>query len=118
MFFLRHRLVSIVALTAYLVVNVGVGALHHHHHGAAPRPGTSSVTYGAELRFQTTGQAGEDDDEESCLLCSVLHLPQTLPGKVHVQVLIVPTGEAVAAAAVLQPHLLETPANARSPPTA
>jgi hypothetical protein len=118
MFFLRHRLVAIAALTAYLLVNVGAGALHHHHHRAAPRPGTSSVACGADLRLQTTGRAGEDDDEESCLLCSVLHLPRTLPVQVHVEVLIVPTGEAVAAAAASQPHLLETPANARSPPPA
>jgi hypothetical protein len=117
MFVLRHRLVSIAALTAYLVVNVGAGALHHHH-GAALRPGKVPTACGTDLQFQTAGQAGDADDEETCLLCSVLHLPQTSPGEVHVEVLIVPTGEAFSAAAILQPHLLETPTRARSPPTA
>ena len=118
MFVLRHRLVTIAALTAYLVVNVGAGALHHHHHGAARRPGTLPAACGTGLQFQTTGRAGDEEDEETCLLCSVLHLPQTLPGKVHVEVIIALTGEALSAAALTQPHLPETPANARSPPMA
>jgi hypothetical protein len=118
MFFLRHRLVSLAALTAYLVVNVGAAALHHHHHGAALPPGEVPTACGTELQYQPTGQTGEDDDEENCLLCGVLHLAQTLPGKVHVDVLIVPTGDAFSHVPIIQPHLLETPTRARSPPFA
>jgi hypothetical protein len=118
MFVLRHRLVSLAALTAYLVVNVGAGALHHHHHAAAGRPGTLPAACGTGLQFQTTGQPGDEGDEETCLLCSVLHLAQTAPGKLHVAVLIVPTGQAFSAAAIIQPLLLAAPSRARSPPTA
>jgi hypothetical protein len=118
MSFLRHRLVALAALTAYLVVNLGGRALHHHHHGAALRPGTSPAATGPDLHFQPAGRVGDEDDEETCSLCSVLHLPQTLPGKVHVEVLVVPTGEALPVAALVHPHLLDTPTNARSPPTA
>jgi hypothetical protein len=117
MFFLPQRLVSIAALTAYLVVNIGAGALHHHH-GAALPPGKVPAAGGAGLQFQTTDQAGDDDEEGTCLLCSVLHLAQTLPSKVHVEVLIALTGEAFSAPAIIQPHLLEAPARARSPPMA
>jgi hypothetical protein len=115
---LRHRLVAIAALTAYLVVNVGAGALHHHHHGAAARPGKVPTACGTDLRFQTAGQAGDADEEETCLLCSVLHLAQTPPGTAHAEVLIVPTGEAFSPAAIIRPHLLATPTRARSPPLA
>jgi hypothetical protein len=115
---LRQRLVSIAALIAYLVVNVGAGALHHHHRAAAARPGTVPAACGTGLQFQTAGQPGDEDDEDACLLCSVLHLAQTVPGKLHVAVLIVPTGQAFSAAAIIQPLLLATPSRARSPPTA
>jgi hypothetical protein len=116
----RYRLVCVAALTAYLVVNVGVGALHHHQHPeAATRPGDSPAARDLDLRFQTPDpDDDDDDDEETCLLCSVLHLAQTAPGQVHVEVLIVPSGETLAAAAPLPPPLFETPTRARSPPRA
>jgi hypothetical protein len=118
MFLPRHRLVSVTALTAYVVVNIGAGALHHHDHGSAEWPGVSSVACGTAHHFWAAGPAGNADDEETCLLCSVLHLAQTLPCKVHVGLLIAPTGEALSAAAVIQPHLLKAPTRARSPPLA
>jgi hypothetical protein len=114
--FRRHRLVSLAALTAYMVVHIGAGSLHQHHHGAAMRPGKVPAACGTDLRFLTTGQASEEDEEETCLLCSVLHLAQTPPGKLHVEVLIVLTGEAFSAAAIIQPYPLEPPTHARAPP--
>ena len=118
MFFLHHRLVSIAALTAYLVVNIGAGALHHHH-GTAMPPGKVPTACGTDLQVQATGQADDDDDEEeTCLLCSVLHLPPSVPVRAQVEVLILPSGEAFSTAAIIQPHLLATPTHARSPPLA
>src|SRR5689334_518478 len=103
MMLLRHqRLVCTAALAAYLAVYVGARALHHH--GAAGRPGSLPAPGGSDLTFQAAGQAGDCDDEETCLLCSVLHLAQTAPGQLHAEVLIVPTGEALSAPALLQPH--------------
>jgi hypothetical protein len=118
MAFPRQRLVSAAALTAYLVVNIGAGALHHHHQGTAVRPGMSPAACGTDHQFRAAGPAGDADDEETCLLCSVLHLAQTLPSKVHAGLLIVPTCEALPAPAIFLPPPLETPTHARSPPVA
>jgi hypothetical protein len=114
----RNRLVSITALTAYLVVNTGAAALHHHHHEAASWPGNVPAAGGTDLHFQTAGQAGDGDEEETCPLCSVLHLAQTLPSKAHVDVRIALTGKALSVAAIIQPHRFATPTRARSPPLA
>jgi hypothetical protein len=118
MIFLRHYLVSIAALAAYLVVNIGAGALHHHHDGTVGRPGMSLAACGSDVQFQTADQAGDDDDEETCLLCSSLHLAQTAPTKIHAELLIVPSGEAFSAAVIFQPHFLKAATHARSPPAA
>jgi hypothetical protein len=114
MSFPHHRLAALTALTAYLVVNVGAGALHHHH-GAAVRPGKATAC-GTGLLLQAAGQAGDEDDEDTCALCSVLHLAQAAPARLHVEVVIVLAGEAVPAAAISQAPLFATPSRARSPP--
>jgi len=114
MFLRHHRLATFAALTAYLVVNLGAGALHHHH-GSAARPAEVPTARGPDLQFLAAGQA-DDDEEETCLLCSVLHLAQASPSTVHGEALVAPTGEAFSAAALLEPHLLAAPAHARSPP--
>jgi hypothetical protein len=115
--FPRLRLISIAALTTYLVVNIGAGALHHHHQGTAGQPGMSPAARDSTLQIQAAAPAG-DDDEETCPLCHVLHLARTLSKKVHPGLPIVPTGSTLSAAAIIQPHPFKATTRARSPPVA
>jgi hypothetical protein len=114
---LHHRLVSIAALTTYLVVNVGAGALHHHH-GTAVGADEMPAAPCTGLLFQASDQADDGDEEETCLLCSVLHLAQTSPCKVHATVFLALSGASLSTAACIRPHLFQTPTRARSPPVA
>jgi len=114
--FRRCPLVSIAALTAYLAVNIGAGALHHHH-GATIWPEMLMTGCGTDLQIQATDPADDDDDdEETCVLCSVLHLAQTLPTAFHVEAVTALTGEASPAVAIFRPSPLETATHARAPP--
>jgi len=116
--FRRYPLVSIAALTAYLLVNIGAGALHHHH-GATVWPETLVTGCGADLQIQATDPADDDDDdEETCALCSVLHLAQNLPTSFHVEAVTALTGEASPAVAIFRLSPLETATHARAPPVA
>ena len=109
--FLRCPLVSIAALTAYLV-NIGAGALHHHH-GA--EHGNACET---DLQFQTANPAesDEEEDEDTCLLCKVFHLAQSLTTTFHVEAVAILTGEAFSATAIIRPYSIATTTHARSPP--
>jgi Protein of unknown function (DUF2946) len=112
--FVRCPLVSVAALATYLVVHVLGGALHHHH-GTENGSERLQTTSNADLQFQTAG-AGDGDDEETCLLCSVLHLAQILPTALHFEAITTLTGEALSATAIIRPHHLQTATHSRGPP--
>jgi len=113
-FYLRYRLVSVAALATYLVVHVFAGGLHHH--GAEDRPGTSVATYNTGPQFQAAG-AAENEEEETCLLCSVLHLAQIAPNAFHVEAVAALNREVFSAGAVIRPYPLETATYSRGPPS-
>jgi hypothetical protein len=114
MVFLRGPLVCIAALTAYLVVNVGAGALHHHP-GAETQPGGLATASDFDLPFQTC-DATDGDGEEHCLLCSVLHLARILPTPCSVEAITVLTAKTVPTSAITRLYPLETATYARAPP--
>ncbi len=106
-FVLRCPLVSLAALAAYLLVHVLAGALHHH--------GADSQTACSTTPQYQTAEAGNSDDEETCLLCAVLHLAQIAPTALHVEAVTTLDGN-VLSAAVIRPHPLETAIHSRGPP--
>jgi hypothetical protein len=106
-------LVCGAALATYLVVHVFAGGLHHH--GTANRPARVPITDATELQLQTNSPE-EDQEEESCLLCSVLHLAQIPPTALQIEAITVLTGEAFSATAILRRHPLETATYSRGPP--
>jgi hypothetical protein len=112
--FLRCPLIGNTALAAYLAVHVFAGALHHHE--AESRPERSPIAYNIEQQFLISSQADNDSDEETCLLCSVLHLAQILPTALHFEAITTPTGEALSATAIIRPHPLQTATHSRGPP--
>jgi hypothetical protein len=110
--FLRCPLVSVAALATYLVVHVFAGVLHHH---GAEDPGMSPTADNSALQFQTTSPH-ENDEEESCLLCSVLHLAQISPTALHLEAATALSDEALPAIAIIRPHPLPTATKSRGPP--
>jgi hypothetical protein len=112
----RCPLISITALTVYVLVNMAGGALHHHHE-TVTRPADPLVSH-TDLQLHTTDPADEDGDEDHCLLCSVLHLAQTVPEALHVEGIIAPAGKAVPLPPRLRPPPSERLTRARSPPLA
>jgi len=111
---LRYRLGVVAALAAYLVVNVGAGALHHHHR-AECRPGGSPTVPATKLQFENADR-NDDDGEEHCLLCSVLHLARILPTPCHLENVAILTDKAFPTAAITRLCALETAVHARAPP--
>jgi hypothetical protein len=111
--FRRSPLVSVAALATYLVVHVVAGVLHHH--GPESLPERSPTSCIKDLHFQTTS-AHEDDEEETCLLCSVLHLAQILPSVFQVAAVAPLNGEGLSATAIIRPHPLHTATYTRGPP--
>jgi hypothetical protein len=107
-FVVRCPLVSLAALSAYLLVYVLASAVHHH--GAAG-PLASST----ELQYQTT-DAADSDDEETCFLCAVLHQSQIAPTALHVEAATTLNSDVLCVAALIRPHPLETAIYSRGPP--
>jgi hypothetical protein len=103
-------------LTIYLGVNVVAGALHHHH-GTETQPDGWPNPSGTELQFQTSSPAEHaEEGEETCLLCSVLYLPQSLPATLCIETSAVLTGEAFCPAPITQSYPLQTSTHSRAPP--
>jgi hypothetical protein len=111
---LRCPLIGNTALAAYLAVHVFAGVLHHHE--AECRPESLPIAFNTELQFQTSSQTENDSDEETCLLCSVLHLAQILPTALHVEAITALKGEVLSATAIIRPHPLQTASHSRGPP--
>jgi hypothetical protein len=103
----RCPLVSFATLAAYLLVYVLAGAVHHHSEASALASGTT-------LQYQTT-DAG-DNDEETCLLCAVLHLAQIAPTALEVEAVTTLDSNLLSATALIRPHPLETTTHSRGPP--
>ena len=112
-FFPRCPLVSATALATYLVVHVVAGVLHHH--GAESLTGRLPASSTKDLNYQTTS-AHEDDDEETCVLCSVLHLAQILPSVLQVAAVAPLNGERMSATAIIRPYPLQITTYTRGPP--
>jgi hypothetical protein len=111
--FLRCPLVSVAALATYLVVHVFAGVLHHH--GAENQLGMLPTADTKALQLQKTSPH-ENDEEESCLLCSVLHLAQISPTALHLEAVTALSDEGLPATALIRPHPLPTATNSRGPP--
>ncbi len=114
-------MVSVIALTAYLAINVGEAALHHHYdHDAAHHEshdlGTCHSSHD-DLPTPDSKEEGEDG-EEHCLLCKVLHLAQAPSAVFRVDAFVAVTGDLSIAAALIRPHPLATFARSRAPPQA
>jgi hypothetical protein len=110
----RCPLVCLTALAAYVVVHVFAGVLHHHGtaHWRAQAPTADTKSLG----FQTFCP-GENEQEESCLLCSVLHLAQIPATALSVDIIAVLNGEAPSATAIIRPHPPATAIYSRGPPS-
>jgi hypothetical protein len=114
-----RRSLGLCTLIVYLTINV-IGAALHHHGPEESSSGwmTALVTDPEEL----TEEPGDDDDddhnEDSCLVCSVLHLAQNPPTVIHVQAVAGMTGDAVSAAAVSRSYPLQSATRSRAPPRA
>jgi hypothetical protein len=106
---LRGRLLVLVALAAYLAVNVPVRALHHHAavSASAAVPATPSQCAPADA---------DGDSDHVCPICSVLYLAQVHPSAVQVIAVSARAESAVIAAARARPHCLETATHSRAPP--
>src|SRR5438132_13447746 len=114
--FPRSPLVSVTALTIYLVVQV-VTAAHHHHHGAPSDESSSATSCDTSLPVYTVLPADLDhDDEGPCLLCSVLHLPQTLPGLCQLEAATAVCSCELGSTAVICSHPTPTASHSRAPP--
>jgi hypothetical protein len=109
----RSPVVSVAALAAYLVVHVIAGVLHHHV--AESLPGKAATSCIKDLQFQTIS-AHENDEDETCLLCNVLHLAQILPTAFQIEAVALLSSEELSAAAIIRPHPLETATFTRGPP--
>jgi hypothetical protein len=110
---LRQPRFSFAALAVYLAVNIGVGAVHHHGeviHSAKKSPGDNS---GLQLQSTSTDNDGDDD---TCLLCRVLHLARTLSLVIRVEGFTPLAGKPLVAVAIARPHFLETATHSRAPP--
>jgi hypothetical protein len=110
--FLRCPLVCGAALAAYVAVHVFAGVLHHHGPDDLPARSPADMP-----RLQLMALAPtETQHEESCLLCSVLHLPQVPTIAIPVEIITALHGEARSATANLRRHPLETATYSRGPP--
>src|SRR2546421_12484690 len=109
----RYPMVPVIALAAYLAVHVFAAVLHHHQveHRYEGMPAAGDT----KLQFEAAGLA-DSDEEDDCLLCSVLHLAQTAASALHVHTFIAVSGEALPATAIIRPHPLETTTHSRGPP--
>ena len=112
-YFERCPLVSVAALASYLAVHIFAGVLHHHE--AEIQPGRTPVACSKSWQFRATSSQ-ENDEEENCVLCSVLHLAQILPTALHVEAVTLLSGEDLSAAALIRPHPPETVTHTRGPP--
>jgi hypothetical protein len=109
---LRHPPLCLAALAVYLAVNIGAGALHHH--ALATQSGRTSAAHSLGLQLQSSGS--QEDDDDACLLCRVLHLARTLSIVVRVEAVTALAGQALPAVAIARPHFLETATHSRAPP--
>jgi hypothetical protein len=107
------RLASKATLTVYLAVNVGAAALHHHHE-VDTRPG--GLALGSDTRPQLRDSPTDDDDDEHCLLCSILNLARILPTARCVDAVAALSEEAFPTIAIKRPNPLETYTHSRAPP--
>jgi len=115
-YLLSSPLVSVAAVTIYLVVQV-VAAAHHHHHGALSPESTSATFCDNGLPVYAALPADIDnDDEGACLLCSVLHLPQTLPALCRLEAATAVCSRELSPTAVIRSHPTHSTTHSRAPP--
>lgn len=108
---LRRPLLSTLALAVYLIVQIGVAGLHHH---AASKASESPMA--AVGKTLGTDASAQDDDEQACPLCSVLHLVKSLPTTAPAVAAHAPIGEIVLAAPAADLPTAVSSAHSRDPP--
>jgi hypothetical protein len=99
-------------LAVYLIVQIGVAGLHHH---AASKESRPVAAVGKRLRADTSAQ---DDDENACPLCSVLHVVKSLPTAAPALAERTPVGEIVLVAPAADLPVAVSIAHSRDPPFA
>jgi hypothetical protein len=113
--FLRSPLFCFAVLAIYIVVQV-VAAAHHHHHGlATPESKLATCNHGLP-GYSALPDDIDDDDEGGCLLCSVLHLPQTLPTPCHLEATTALCDRTLIPEAIIRSHPRQTATHSRAPP--
>src|SRR5690348_15873569 len=112
-YFERCPLISVAALASYLAVHIFAGVLHHHEVGN--QPGTTQTASNEILQVRATSPQ-DNDGEDNCALCSVLHLAQMVPTAFQVEAVALLSGEQLSAAALIRPHPVETATHTRGPP--
>ena len=107
------RLVSLAMLALYSMVYVLAPAVHSHRNRAPEATSHESSATAFDSRLQACSDC---DDEESCLLCSVLHLAQVASAISSIEVDAAPQPDGVAAAKLIRPNPIETATHSRAPP--
>jgi hypothetical protein len=108
---------SLAALVVYLAVNIGAAAVHHHH-APARACGELGVAKRAHPELHSASLADDDDSEDNCTLCSVLHQVRILAASPNVESLSSPSGETLPAIAHSLPLRIPVATQARAPPAA
>lgn len=111
----RRRCPSLAALAVYLAINLCAGGLHHHPE--RPRSRARPAAANPALELPATSPAEDACDEDTCLLCRLLHVPQTLAVLVRVETGPIRAGKAIPAVALAGPHSLEKTTHSRAPPS-
>src|SRR4051794_3438243 len=114
MSFLRHSCIVLAPLAAYLAVQLGIGT--QHHHGAPAHAESASANTANRCEALAANSTEEDDDD--CLLCSVLHLARIIAPSIRLETVaayVSPTAPTVPAT---RPHPLKTTIHSRAPPVA
>jgi len=112
---LRCRLIAVAALTMYLVVHVFASALHHHGTEAGSSA-LETTCEGDSQRSTASSTAIEEDGEETCLLCAVLHLAQCLPTATSLQAVASLDDDVICALRIRSPYPLKFSTHSRAPP--
>jgi hypothetical protein len=111
--FQRCPLVCIAALACYVAVHVFAGVLHHH--GGKHRPAKVPTAETNNPQFQAASPA-ESEQEDSCLLCCVLHFAQIPATGFAVEAIAPLHREAASATAIIRRDALPTATYSRGPP--
>src|SRR5262249_14862860 len=111
----RCPLVSVAALTTYLMVHV-VAPATHHHHATETRCAWSPRTTANCYLVSGVLVDDNDNDEDHCPVCGVLHMAQMAPTLFDPVVVISFSDELFSVAAPVRPFPIIASTPSRAPP--